>query len=180
MKIICYGDSNTWGYDPRNYFGGRCDNPWPEILGELSGWDVVNQGENGREIPYLIPTFPQDTDLLIIMLGTNDLLQSNSVEVICWRMERLLTSLEMEPAKILLLSPPPMVFGDWVRDQKLIERSASLAECYRKLALRLGTGFMDSREWNIPMSFDGVHMTQDGHHTIASELYRYLTKDSMR
>ena len=32
MKIICFGDSNTWGYDPRGYFGGQYDHPWPEIL----------------------------------------------------------------------------------------------------------------------------------------------------
>ena len=25
MKVICYGDSNTYGYDPRSWLGGRYD-----------------------------------------------------------------------------------------------------------------------------------------------------------
>ena len=25
MKVICYGDSNTYGYDPRGWLGGRYD-----------------------------------------------------------------------------------------------------------------------------------------------------------
>ena len=29
MKVICYGDSNTYGYDPRDPLGGRYDMPWP-------------------------------------------------------------------------------------------------------------------------------------------------------
>ena len=44
MKVVCYGDSNTWGYDPRGYFGGQYDHPWPEILAVKTGWNVVNEG----------------------------------------------------------------------------------------------------------------------------------------
>ena len=47
-----------------------------DILAEETGWTVRNLGENGREIPTSVPDFPADTDLLIIMLGTNDLLQA--------------------------------------------------------------------------------------------------------
>ena len=69
MNVVCYGDSNTWGYDPRGYFGGRYDEPWPSLL----PWKIQNLGENGREIPAFPGTFPENTDLLIVMLGTNDL-----------------------------------------------------------------------------------------------------------
>ena len=24
MRMLCYGDSNTYGYDPRGFFGDRC------------------------------------------------------------------------------------------------------------------------------------------------------------
>ena len=51
VKLICFGDSNTWGYDPRGYFGGRYDHPWPDILAGKLHCTVINQGENGREIP---------------------------------------------------------------------------------------------------------------------------------
>ncbi|HIT31090.1 MAG TPA: lipase, partial [Candidatus Scatomorpha stercoravium] len=43
MKAVCFGDSNTWGYDPRSYFGGRYGEAdrWPEILAAATGWEVV-------------------------------------------------------------------------------------------------------------------------------------------
>ena len=53
MRVICYGDSNTYGYDPRSYIGGRypASNPWVDLLAEKTGWEVMNRGLNGREIP---------------------------------------------------------------------------------------------------------------------------------
>ena len=90
MNVICFGDSNTYGYDPRSYLGGRyaADSRWVDILAEETGWTVRNLGENGREIPTSVPDFPADTDLLIIMLGTNDLLQGRSPEQAVKRLDR--------------------------------------------------------------------------------------------
>lgn len=36
MKIVCFGDSNTYGYDPRSWLGGRydVDSRWVDILGK--------------------------------------------------------------------------------------------------------------------------------------------------
>ena len=49
--IWCFGDSNTYGYDPRGFFGGRYDAPWPELLEEKTGFEVINDGRNGRMMP---------------------------------------------------------------------------------------------------------------------------------
>ena len=70
MNVICFGDSNTYGYDPRCYFGGRydADSRWVDILATETGWTVYNMGQNGQEIPSVAPAFPADTDLLIVML----------------------------------------------------------------------------------------------------------------
>ena len=72
MNIICFGDSNTYGYDSRSWFGGRydTDSRWVGILAVETGWTVSNMGQNGREIPATDPAFLEDTDLLIVMLGT--------------------------------------------------------------------------------------------------------------
>ena len=71
--IWCYGDSNTYGYAT----------PWPELLAEKTGLEVINDGKNGRMIPgreYELRQFRKDAerydaDALIVMLGTNDLLE---------------------------------------------------------------------------------------------------------
>ena len=176
MKIICFGDSNTYGYDPRGYFGGQYDHPWPEILAEKTGWNVINDGMNGREIPKSPVSLPTDTDLLIIMLGTNDLLQFCSPKAVYGKMGRFLKSLSFDREKILLIAPPPMAFGQWVLDQKLIDGSSALAKHYRFLAEGLGIRFADAGEWNIPLAYDGVHMTEEGHRTFADGLLNWLEK----
>ena len=176
MKVVCYGDSNTYGYDPRGYFGGQYDAPWPEILAEESGWNVMNEGINGREIPKAPISVPADTDLLIIMLGTNDLLQFWTPEEAGKKMAQFLQSLAFDREKILLIAPPPMKFGEWVLDQELIDDSVALAKQLRGLAARLGTRFADAGEWNTPLAYDGVHLTEEGHRAFANGLYNYLNK----
>jgi len=92
-KILCFGDSLTWGYDPdtRTRFPEECR--WPVILGkrlsELFGEDVkiIEEGQCGRTIAtedpaegeknglsYILPCLESHTplDLVIIMLGSND------------------------------------------------------------------------------------------------------------
>ena len=98
MNVICFGDSNTYGYDPRGYFGGRyeADNRWVDILAAETGLTISNMGQNGREIPSAAPTFPADTDLLIVMLGTNDLLQGRSPEQAAERLERFLVGISLD------------------------------------------------------------------------------------
>lgn len=175
MNVICYGDSNTYGYDPRSYLGGRYDHPWPELLAEKTGWSVINLGENGREIPISTVHFPQDTDLLIILLGTNDLLQFWTPDAAAEKMERFLRSLTLEKEKIVLLAPPPMVFGEWVQDQELIEDAISLGDCYKALAQHLDIRYARIHCGNT-MAHDGVHLTEEGHSVFAEDLFEYLTK----
>ena len=47
MTLICFGDSNTWGYDSRSYLGGRYDEGtrWPCLLSSALGAEVRELGE---------------------------------------------------------------------------------------------------------------------------------------
>ena len=51
-RILCLGDSNTYGYDPRGAMGGRYpkDVRWTSRLGE-AGLTVFNRGMNGSTVP---------------------------------------------------------------------------------------------------------------------------------
>ena len=179
MKVLCFGDSNTYGYEPRSFFGGRYEANcrWVDILGAKTGWEIINEGENGREIPLKKISIPEAIDLLIVMLGTNDLLQGNSLDKITERMEGFLDSLPLEKNKILLIAPPPMKLGMWVPAQSFVDASVQLAACYRDLAKRLSIGFTDAGKCVIPMTFDGVHFTEEGHRAFAERLYKYLTNE---
>ena len=176
MKVICFGDSNTYGYDPRSWFGGRydADNRWVDLVSAKTGWAVCNMGQNGREIPAIAPDFPADTDLLILMLGTNDLLQGCHPKDAADRLEHFLSGLALKPNQILLIAPPPLVLGEWVPNQKLVDASKTFAQHCRILAERRGIRFADAGTWNIPLAYDGVHFTEQGHRAFATGLLEVL------
>ena len=168
MRLFCFGDSNTCGYDPRSFLGGRypADSRWTDLLAESSGWEVVNMGLNGREIPTgtgeLAGILRRD-DLLIVMLGDNDLLCHPHITAheVATKMEQFLRSLP--PCRVLLVAPPPMALGEWVSEESLLKESAALPAEYAALARRMGIGFVDAGQWGVEMTFDGVHFSEAGH-----------------
>lgn len=176
MNVICFGDSNTYGYDPRGYFGGRygADCRWVDILTVETGLTISNMGQNGREIPSAAPAFLDDTDLLIVMLGTNDLLQGRSPEQATERLERFLAGISLDRSKIMLIAPPPVTLGTWVPSPQLIEESRTFARLCQPLAERLGIRFADAGKWDIPLAYDGVHFTEQGHKAFAAGLLEEL------
>ena len=178
MRLICFGDSNTYGYDPRSFFGGRYPGRWTDLLAESTGWEVVNLGQNGREIPAgagSLAGMLQQDDLLVVMLGDNDLLCHPRITAreVAAKMERFLRSLPS--CHVLLVAPPPMAPGEWVREERLLSESAALAGEYESLALRLGIGFANAGQWGVELAFDGVHFTDAGHRAFANGIQEVLS-----
>ena len=190
-RLLCYGDSNTYGYDPRSYLGGRYPQSvrWTALLRGY-GWDVINRGENGRSIPCgdgeikaaVQSLCREEADNLTVMLGSNDLLQpsSPSARKCAERMERFLAALLHadgweKSREILLTAPPPMALGDWVQNEKTTAVSRRLAECYEDTARLLNIGFADAGSWGIDLAYDGVHFSQMGHLAFAKGINKALS-----
>ena len=155
-----------------------------DILAQKLKWEIQNEGQNGREIPdrpfqyqrageLLTQSAP---DVFAVMLGTNDLLRGDSAEVNCSRMEAFLRYLQPKCGRLLLIAPPPMKRGAWLTEENLIAESVKLAEAYQALSQRLGIAFVNAGQWNVELTFDGVHFTEAGHRAFAEGLYAYLTK----
>ena len=172
MKIVCFGDSNTWGYDPCDKFGEHYNPRWTDLLAEVTGWTVVNEGLNGREVPEEPCAVTADTDLFLVMLGTNDLLQLDTPEAAAQRMEVLLSGAASE--KLVLIAPPAMVWGEWGQDPELIDDSVRMASLYEALAGRLGIRYLNAGNWDVPLAFDGVHFTLEGQKVFADALAKEL------
>ena len=180
MKVLCIGDSNTYGYDPRSYLGSR----YPEEVrwtGRLSDYEMINCGVNGMTVPrgrsrHAGLVSLNEPDLVVVMLGTNDLFSGVSAEQITGRMEAFLDQIMSTGKPVLLISPPVLQYGDWVMDDDLVEESQNLGVLYRELAERKGCMFADAGEWNIEMTFDGVHFSEKGHAEFARELEKILIK----
>lgn len=185
MTILCYGDSNTYGYDPRSWLGDRypADSRWVDILGDMTGWNVLNRGQNGREIPQHPRELEQaermlranaPVEVLAVMLGTNDLLQGNLPRQVRERMEVFLRRARPLCEKLLLIAPPELRRGGWVSDDSLVERSRRLREEYRALAAELNISFADAGTWDVEIGQDGVHFTEAGHRAFAAGLAALL------
>ena len=172
MTICCYGDSNTYGYDPRSFLGERYDAPWPEALAELTGFSVRNNGFCGRRVPVRDVILPRNADLILVMLGTNDLLSGEEPRRIAEKMEEFLRL--YDKSRLILIAPPPLCRGEWVCSDDLILRSKSLAEEYRTAAARLGIRFLDAGAWSIPLCYDGVHFTEEAHRAFAEQIASFL------
>ncbi len=177
MRILCFGDSNTYGYDPRGFFGDRygAEDRWVDLLAKRTGHECINAGVNGREIPrnpYALRLLNEHTpmDIFLVMLGTNDLLQGASAKEAASQIEIFLHPLLPYCKQILLVAPPPMKRGTWVPTDTLVAESIHLAEEYKSLAEKLNIPFVDTRLWNIELAFDGVHFTEEGHHAFAANL----------
>ena len=88
--ILCYGDSNTWGYIPGNlgrYSRGQC---WAGVMQAIIGEFCVieeglcgrytvhdepyRQGRSGASLLQSILESHKPVDLLMLFLGTNDIL----------------------------------------------------------------------------------------------------------
>ena len=181
VRILCFGDSNTYGYDPRGFFGDRygAEDRWVDLLAEQTGHECINAGANGREIPrnpyaLRLLTEQQEMDIFLVMLGTNDLLQGATAKEAATRMEAFLAPMIPHCKQILLVAPPPMKRGAWVPTDELVDESVQLAEEYKLLAEKMNIPFVDTREWNIELAFDGVHFTDVGHHAFAENLQKEL------
>lgn len=181
MRLICFGDSNTYGYDPRFPLGERYsdDVRWTNLLAKATGWDVVNVGLNGRRIPHspaevtaIQNRLTPDVDCLVVMLGGNDISHGLEIEEVSARMEAFIRQLPC--ARILLVAPPPAQPGTWVSAEELLRRRGSMAVIYRDLAEKLGIGFANAGEWGVELSFDGVHFTPDGHQAFARGIQQAL------
>ena len=89
--ILCFGDSLTWGFEAETHKRHPFEMRWPNALGaELGGgYRIIAEGLNGRTtvhddnlvdemrngskaLPMLLSTH-QPLELVIIMLGTNDI-----------------------------------------------------------------------------------------------------------
>ena len=199
--ILCYGDSNTYGYDPRSYLGDRYPETirWTGLLKNQTDAFIQNCGVPGRQIPRFQYDMQQVQNLisaasfplsLWIMLGSNDLLNDKtpSAATAAARMKNFLSFLIPQDSfrsgemQILLIAPPRMLSGEWTTRQIQAE-SALLGSCLRRTADELCQThhfsaqqliFADAGSWDLPVTFDGVHLTETGHRKFAENISHFL------
>lgn len=195
-KILFYGDSNTWGYDPADMYENRYpeENCWTYILQEKLGnaWEVDARGMNGRTLPNLryegeriekMIVSLSGGDIFAVMLGTNDILSSMKPDgdAAVGRMRELISFLIMKkirPQDILVIAPVPVLgrAADIPEYRAFYEENIRMNEGFRTVAEDQKTMFADAGAWGIGLTYDQVHFSARGHRTFAEKMYEFLSR----
>lgn len=201
-SILCYGDSNTYGLMPDLRSRYPRDVRWTGVLQGLLGdscyiieeglggrttvWDdPVEEHKNGKA--YLLPCLDshKPLDLVILMLGTNDLKGRYSLSPfeVGGGIENLVQTIlksdagpDFQPPKLLLVTPVPIhsVGREMDLDQMIPDmdrRSRMLSYYYEDIAKRYGIYYMDPGDKIELNDVDGIHYSAKGHAQMA-ELMR--------
>lgn len=160
--ILCFGDSNTYGYRPDGL--GRYDETirWTKKVQRALGtaeYQIIEEGLCGRTtvfqdelrvgrkgvdiFPVLLETH-QPLDLIIIMLGTNDCKTryKASAGTVAKGMEQL--------------------------------ANMALAKEYKKVADKLGTSFLDAASVAKPSKEDREHLDEEGHEAFSQLILQWI------
>lgn len=198
-NVLCFGDSNTWGFMPGLGTRYPRDIRWPGIVQKNLGDDfyIIEEGMNGRTcghsdiispqrsgIDYIYPCLvsQKPLDLIIVFLGTNDTkarYHMNAYEV-SLGMKNLLhfirSHMQWEgiQADILLVAPAPLedysVVPNGQVDEFSVATSRKLAPFYKAIAEEMGLYFMDAADYATELGVDGIHFTPASHAKMAEAM----------
>ena len=190
--VLCFGDSNTWGYDPRTRERFEPDIRWPGILRNAlgAGYLVLEEGLNGRTTVwddpvdgahkngsrYLLPCLESHAplDLVVIMLGTNDLKRrfGTPAEDIARGAARLVDIVRQskcgprtDTPQVLLIAPPPTTkltrFSEMFEGAG--EKSRKFGARFLVQAQELGCPLLNAADVVVTSDIDGIHLEADQH-----------------
>lgn len=199
-NILCFGDSNTFGYDTANDSRFPWDVRWTGILQNMlgTGYRIIEEGMGGRTTvwddpvenlqsgkSYLLPCLESHwpLDLVVIMLGTNDLktrfaLEAHDiaagVETLALMAKAYLKEKQEKEAEILIISPIAIgekitenPYGIYMGGKSAVERSRQFPEYYSRIAEKHGFAFMAASEYAKACSGDSIHLDAAGHRALA-------------
>ncbi len=197
-RIVCFGDSNTYGFSPFDGSRYSADVRWTGVLDKLLGekFEVVNEGKNARTIAFDDPynegcngmadigsciDANAPFDLMIIMLGTNDLKAyfESTPQMIADNLLKMCELVrEKTDAKLLLASP--MLLGDQIEFSPLrlefgrqqVQYSFELAPYIEAVAKKIGADFIDIAVVAMSSDVDCLHLVPEEHEKLAQAMHR--------
>ena len=206
-RILCFGDSNTFGEIPGQGMRYPDEVRWTGVLQEKlgAGYQIIEEGYGGRTtvfddetegrlsgLKYFRPCCESHAplDLIILMLGTNDLKERFGVNVrtIAYGFRRyrdVVNTLPESAGKpaVLLVSPVRInpayknhllfhdMFGEYAA-----ERSEMFAAAYQEAAGENGWFFLDAALFGRASEEDGIHMDISSHQRLGCVLSEEVRK----
>lgn len=202
-SILCYGDSNTWGYNPVDGNRHRYEDRWTTQLQTLLGeeYNVIPEGLNGRTTvwddpikecvngkDYLIPCLEshKPIDKVVIMLGTNDLkLRLNlpakdiadGLELLIKKIIKSDTGVDGSPDILILIPPETRELSNFKESfGDCHQKSLDIVPYYKDIAKRYGLNYLEIGKYVRFSNLDGIHMESDQLGIFAQKVYEKIKK----
>lgn len=208
-SLLCFGDSNTHGTPPmdsvlsQDRFG--VDVRWPCIMqSQLApDWIVIEEGHPGRTtvhddpingihkngirmLPALLETH-RPLDLIVIMLGTNDLQHRFGVNAteIALALGKIVETIKLSTSginqnapEILLVSPPPVIQAGCLADvfQNSGDNANTLSVAIANIAKQHNIPHFDAGAHITVSPIDGVHFDAESHITLGQVMAETIRK----
>lgn len=195
--ILCFGDSNTWGALPGDSGRHPWSERWPGVLqqqlgdeyriieeglcGRTTAWDdPLESGLNGLAYLSIALQTHNPIDLLVVMLGTNDVktrFNLTAFSIAQGAAELLQLAIRSEPKipRILLISPPHVSSTDNIENtlafEGAIEKSRELSKHYEYFAEKHDCFFFDAATVIESSAVDGIHLDAHAHRNLAFRLH---------
>lgn len=202
-RIICYGDSNTFGYNPKDSSRFDKNTRWTSVLQKNLGfgYKVINEGMCDRtgfvnnpkgdlfSAPKHFPVFiskSDNIDLLILWLGTNDLQfqYDISFSAIENGLENLIKLAKTKAERVIII-PPVMLdekvlegYFNFQFDKTSIIKSKKVGKIFRKLANDYHCEIFNVNKFTKPSDLDGLHYDEISHKIIANELTAFIENNN--
>ncbi|MBF7095517.1 SGNH/GDSL hydrolase family protein [Alkalibacter mobilis] len=203
MNILCFGDSNTWGYNTNDGNRFSRDIRWTGILQKMLGskYLIIEEGLNGRTTVFEDPfqwnhaksgkdSLPvclmshKPLDIVLIMLGTNDM--KSIYNAGAWEIAKgagvlvdvIRGVLPENTPKIVLASPPRLGEESENSPQFLgaMDKVKQISDEFEKVAAEKNVVFIDIGSMVEAGSTDGIHLEESGHKKTAEIFYRYIAE----
>ncbi|OBT02245.1 G-D-S-L family lipolytic protein [Vibrio cyclitrophicus] len=200
-SVLCFGDSNTWGCSPdlpRRY--NRAER-WTMLLqSKLPNYVVIEEGLNSRTtvlddpyeagkkgLDYLLPCIESHhPDLVILMLGTNDLksrfnLTASDISKGAARLVQLIQNYQhgfmTKPAEVLLVSPTHVLEVNPLKEgfTNAEAKSKQLGHYFKLRSQELGCHFFDAATEIQPCPKEGIHWQASQHEKFAEILAKRIS-----
>lgn len=199
-NIMCFGDSNTYGFIAGS--GGRYGESvrWTRLLQKKLGYSyyVIEEGLNGRTTAFDDPdskymnaseyiemcvSTHKPLDLVIIMLGTNDVKTryGATAKDIAEGMAKLIRIIRDQGTvvkEILVVSPIHISdnilqseYCDSFGGLEGVKLSKEISGEYAKLAAEFGCHFLDAAEYAEADNKDAIHLDIKAHGNLADAMY---------
>ncbi len=191
--IVCFGDSNTWGYDPEAGARHAPEVRWPGVLRAAlgPGYTVIEEGLGGRTtvwddpvegvmsgLAYLTPCLNshRPLDLLVLILGSNDTkarwaVPASDIAMSAGRLVDVALASGAGPdgasPQVLLVAPPPLGPLAGTPFAAMFagaeEKSAQFGALYAQVAAERGCAFLDAGQHVISSPTDAIHWAGTEH-----------------